>query len=264
MDLGIAGRKALVCGASAGLGLACAQALAREGVALVIVARTEGPLREAAAALQVLALTCRTPAPVVWVAADVTTAEGRARIFSQHSDFDIVITNAGGPPPGDFRHWDRDTWLRALDANMLAPIEIIRQTVDGMMARGFGRIINITSSAVKSPVDGLGLSTGARSGLTGFVAGLARSTVAKGVTINNLLPGTFDTARLAGNFAAQALREGSSAEAVRQARINKHPARRLGRPDEFGATCAFLCSAHAGYVNGQNVLMDGGSFSGTF
>ena len=259
MDLGIAGRKALVCGASAGLGFACAQALAREGVALVIVARTEAPLREAAATLQALGA-----APVAWVAADVTTSEGRERIFSQHGDFDIVVTNAGGPPPGDFRNWDRDTWLRALDANMLTPIEIIRQTVDGMMARGFGRIINITSSAVKSPVDGLGLSTGARSGLTGFVAGLARTTVANGVTINNLLPGTFDTARLAGNFAAQAKRDGGDAEAIRQARIAKHPARRLGRPDEFGATCAFLCSAHAGYINGQNVLMDGGSFSGTF
>ena len=259
MDLGIAGRKALVCGASAGLGLACAQALAREGVALVIVARTEAPLREAAAALQALG-----SAPVAWVVADVTTVEGRELIFSQHGDFDIVITNAGGPPPGDFRNWDRDTWLRALDANMLTPIEIIRQTVDGMMARGFGRIINITSSAVKSPVDGLGLSTGARSGLTGFVAGLARTTVARGVTINNVLPGTFDTARLADNFAAQAKREGGDADAIRQARIAKHPARRLGHPDEFGATCAFLCSAHAGYINGQNVLMDGGSFSGTF
>ena len=259
MDLGIAGRKALVCGASAGLGFACAQALAREGVALVIVARTEAPLREAAATLLSLG-----SAPVAWVAADVTTPEGRERIFSQHGDFDIVITNAGGPPPGDFRNWDRDTWLRALDANMLTPIEIIRQTVDGMMARGFGRIINITSSAVKSPVDGLGLSTGARSGLTGFVAGLARTTVAHGVTINNLLPGTFDTQRLAGNFAAQALREGGDADAIRQARIAKHPAKRLGRPDEFGATCAFLCSAHAGYINGQNVLMDGGAFSGTF
>ena len=259
MDFGIAGRKALVCGASAGLGLACAQALAREGVELVIVARTESTLQEAAAALQSLG-----SAPVHWLAADVTTADGRDRIFAAHPDFDIVITNAGGPPPGDFRHWDRDTWLRALDANMLTPIDIIRRTVDGMMARGFGRIINITSSAVKAPVDGLGLSTGARSGLTGFVAGLARSTVAKGVTINNLLPGTFDTQRLAGNFAAQAKRDGTDAEAVRQQRISKHPAKRLGRPEEFGAACAFLCSAYAGYINGQNLLMDGGSFPGTF
>ena len=259
MDFGISGRKALVCGASAGLGLACAKALAMEGVELVIVARTEVPLRIAAEALATTA-----PAQVHWVAADVTTEEGRARIFAAHPVFDIVVTNAGGPPPGDFRNWNRDTWLAALDANMLAPIAIIRQLVDGMMERGFGRIVNITSSAVKAPVDGLGLSTGARSGLTGFVAGLARSTVARGVTINNLLPGTFDTARLAGNFAAQAKRDGGNADAVRAARIAKHPARRLGQPQEFGAACAFLCSAHAGYINGQNLLLDGGSFAGTW
>jgi 3-oxoacyl-[acyl-carrier protein] reductase len=264
MDFGIAGRKALVCGASAGLGLACARALAVEGVELVIVARTEAPLRAAAEALAAEALAATASAPVHWVAADVTTDEGRARIFATHPAFDIVVTNAGGPPPGDFRNWSRDTWLAALDANMLAPIAIIRQVVDGMMAHGFGRIVNITSSAVKSPVDGLGLSTGARSGLTGFVAGLARSTVAQGVTINNLLPGTFDTARLAGNFAAQARRDGRDVDAVRAARIAKHPARRLGRPEEFGAACAFLCSAHAGYINGQNLLLDGGSFGGVF
>jgi 3-oxoacyl-[acyl-carrier protein] reductase len=257
MDLGIAGKKALVCGASSGLGLACAKALVREGVNVVVVARTEGPLREAAAELS-----CIGAGTVAWVAADVTCEEGRARIFQVHPDFDIVVTNAGGPPPGDFRQWERDTWIAALDANMLAPIAIIKATVDGMMARGFGRIINITSSAVKAPVDGLGLSNGARAGLTGFVAGLARSTVGRGVTINNLLPGTFDTARLAGNFAAAARREGSTAEAVRAARIAKHPAKRLGQPDELGNTCAYLCSVHAGYINGQNVLLDGGSFPG--
>jgi 3-oxoacyl-[acyl-carrier protein] reductase len=258
MDMGIKGRKALVCGASAGLGFACAQALGREGVELVIVARTEAPLREAAAALQ-----AQCSAPVHWVAADVTTDDGRARIFAAHPDFDILVTNAGGPAPGDFRTWERDTWIAALDANMLAPIALIRQVVDGMMGRGFGRIVNITSSAVKSPVDGLGLSTGARSGLTGFVAGLARSTIARGVTINNILPGTFDTQRLAGNFAAQARREGKDVETVRATRLAKHPAHRFGQPGEFGAACAFLCSAHAGYINGQNLLMDGGSFSGT-
>ena len=257
MDLGIAGKKALVCGASAGLGFACAQALVREGVEVVIVARTEGPLRDAADALRSL-----QAADVHWVAADVTTAEGRARVLAVHPEFDIVVTNAGGPPPGDFRNWDRDVWLKALDANMLAPIELIKATLDGMMARGFGRILNITSSAVKAPVDGLGLSNGARSGLTGFVAGLARSTVAHGVTINNLLPGTFDTARLASNFAAQAQREGRSVDEVRSARLQKHPAHRLGQPSELGATCAFLCSVHAGYINGQNVLLDGGSFAG--
>ncbi|MCB2006123.1 MAG: SDR family oxidoreductase [Burkholderiaceae bacterium] len=259
MDMGIAGRKALVCGASAGLGLACATALAREGVEVVIVARTEAPLQEAATRLAGL-----STAPVHAVAADVTQEAGRARILAAHPSFDILVTNAGGPPPGDFRQWEREQWVAALDANMLAPIALIRALVDGMMERGFGRIVNITSSAVKAPVDGLGLSTGARSGLTGFVAGLARSTVARGVTINNLLPGTFDTARLAGNFAAQARREGRDADDVRAARIAKHPARRLGQPEEFGAACTFLCSAHAGYINGQNLLLDGGSFGGVF
>ncbi len=259
MDLGIAGRKALVCGASAGLGLACATALAREGVQLVIAARTEAPLLAAASELARI-----SSAAVHAVVADVTTEAGRARILADHPAFDILVTNAGGPPPGDFRQWEREHWLAALDANMLAPIALIRALVDGMMARSFGRIVNITSSAVKAPVDGLGLSTGARSGLTGFVAGLARSTVAQGVTINNLLPGTFDTARLAGNFAAQASRLGLETEQVRAQRIAKHPAKRLGRPEEFGAACAFLCSAHAGYINGQNLLLDGGSFGGVF
>jgi len=257
MDLGIAGKKALVCGASAGLGYACAQALVQEGVDVLIVARTEAPLQQAATRLRALGA-----GGVMALAADVTTEAGRASIFAAQSDFDMVVTNAGGPAPGDFRQWDRDTWVRAIEANMLAPIEIIKATIDGMMARGFGRIVNITSSAVKSPVDGLGLSNGARSALTGFVAGLARSTVARGVTINNLLPGTFDTARLAGNFEAAARRAGRSVEQVVADRLAKHPAHRFGQPSELGATCAFLCSVHAGYINGQNVLLDGGSFLG--
>jgi len=259
MDLRIAGKKALVCGASAGLGYACAEALAREGVYVVIVARTPATLTQAAINLRAIG-----GGNVATVAADVTTAEGRARIFGEHSDFDILVTNAGGPPPGDFRQWDRETWIKALDANMLAPIELIKSTVDGMMARGFGRIVNITSSAVKAPVDGLGLSNGARSGLTGFVAGLARSTVSQGVTINNLLPGTFDTARLASNFAAQAKREGITPEAARSNRLAKHPAHRFGRAEELGHTCAYLCSMYAGYINGQSILLDGGSFPGVF
>ncbi|MEY2781843.1 MAG: hypothetical protein RL307_1547 [Pseudomonadota bacterium] len=260
MNLGIAGKRALVCGASAGLGLACAQALAAEGVALVMVARTEDRLQQAAQdILKANPNTC-----IDTVAADVTRAEGRARIFEAFSDFDIVITNAAGPKPGDFRQWDRQTWIDAMDANMLAPIEIIKATVDPMMARGWGRIVNLTSSAVKSPVDGLGLSTGARSALTGFVAGLARSTIAHGVTINNLLPGTFDTQRLESNFAAQAQREGRSVQEVKSARLDKHPAHRFGQPSELGHTCAFLCSVHAAYINGQNILLDGGSFSGVF
>lgn len=260
MDLGIKGKKALVCGASSGLGLACAQALVAEGVHVVIVARTEGNLQEAQQQL----LQLPGAGEVDYVAADVSTAEGRSRIFATHPNFDIVVTNAGGPPPGDFRNWESSDWYKAIDANMLAPIEIIKATVDHMMERGWGRIINITSSAVKSPLDGLGLSIGARSGLTGFVSGLARTTIARGVTINNILPGTFDTARLAGNFEAQAQREGKDVEAVRQARLVKHPAHRFGLPAELGHTCAYLCSVHAGYINAQNILLDGGSFAGVF
>jgi 3-oxoacyl-[acyl-carrier protein] reductase len=259
MDLGIAGKKALVCGASAGLGYACAQALVSEGVDVLIVARTEAPLQAAAEQLRALG-----GGQVQALAADVTSAEGRERIFAHSRDFDILITNAGGPPPGDFRQWQRQDWLAAIDANMLAPIELIKATVEGMRSRGFGRIVNITSSAVKSPIDQLGLSNGARAGLTGFVAGLARSTVADGVTINNLLPGTFETARLASNFEAAAKRQGMDAPQLIGQRLARHPAHRFGRPDELGRTCAFLCSVHAGYINGQNILMDGGSFPGTF
>jgi 3-oxoacyl-[acyl-carrier protein] reductase len=259
MDLGIVGKKALVCGASAGLGYACAQALVSEGVDVLIVARTEAPLQAAAEQLRALG-----GGQVQALAADVTSAEGRDRIFAHSCDFDILITNAGGPPPGDFRQWQRQDWLAAIDANMLAPIELIKATVEGMRARGFGRIVNITSSAVKSPIDQLGLSNGARAGLTGFVAGLARSTVADGVTINNLLPGTFETARLASNFEAAAKRQGMDAPQLIAQRLARHPAHRFGRPEELGRTCAFLCSVHAGYINGQNILMDGGSFPGSF
>lgn len=259
MDLGITGRKALVCGGSSGLGFACAQALLAEGVEVVIVARTESKLRDASARLSIPGM------PIVqWVVADITHAGARDDLFKHHPEFDILVTNASGPPPGDFRHWNRDAWLRALDTNMLAPIELIKAVLDGMMRRGFGRIVNITSSGVKAPLQALGLSNGARSGLTGFVAGLARSTVASGVTINNLLPGAIDTARLASNFAARAQREGKTTEAVVEARLREHPAARFGRPEEVGHACAFLCSAHAGYINGQNLLIDGGSYLGVF
>ncbi|MBQ0920323.1 SDR family oxidoreductase, partial [Hydrogenophaga aromaticivorans] len=179
--------------------------------------------------------------------------------------FDIVVTNAGGPPPGDFRQWGREEWLKAVDANMLTPIELIKATVDGMAQRGFGRIVNITSSAVKAPIDILGLSNGARSGLTGFVAGVARSGIAaQGVTINNLLPGKFDTDRLKGTLAGAASKSGKSVDEVRAVQIAQVPARRFGTPDEFGAICAFLCSQQAGYLNGQNILPDGGLYPGTF
>jgi 3-oxoacyl-[acyl-carrier protein] reductase len=262
MDLGIAGKWALVCGASKGLGLGCAQALVRDGVNVLIVARGAEALQAAAAGLKTQAKGCE----VLAVAADITTVAGRAAVFAQRKDFDIVVTNAGGPPPGDFRDWDRDAWIKAVDANMLTPIELIKATVDGMAARGFGRIINITSSAVKAPIDILGLSNGARSGLTGFVAGVARNPklAAAGVTLNNLLPGAFDTDRLKATMSGAAQKTGKSIDEVAEARKKTIPAQRFGTSEEFGAICAFLCSRHAGYINGQNVLADGGTFPGTF
>ena len=264
MDLGIVGKWALVCGASKGLGFGCAQALVREGAHVLIVARGAEALQAAAAKL--IADSARpSSAEVLFVAADITTVEGRAAVFAVRTDFDIVVTNAGGPPPGDFRDWDRDVWIKAVDANMLTPIELIKATVDGMAARGFGRIINITSSAVKAPIDILGLSNGARSGLTGFVAGVARSKLAsQGVTLNNLLPGAFDTDRLRGNMAGAAQKTGQPIEAVMEARRKNIPAQRFGNAEEFGAICAFLCSQHAGYMTGQNVLADGGAYPGTY
>jgi len=264
MDMGIAGKWALVCGASKGLGLGCAQALLREGVNVLIVARGAEVLQQSAARL--MADSARPAAAGVQsVAADITTTEGRAAVFAVRKDFDMVVTNAGGPPTGDFRDWDREAWIKAVDANMLTPIELIKATVDGMAARGFGRIVNITSSAVKAPIDILGLSNGARSGLTGFVAGVARSKLAaQGVTINNLLPGAFDTDRLQGTMKGAADKTGQSLEAVMDARRKNIPAQRFGTPEEFGGICAFLCSMHAGYMTGQNVLADGGAFPGTF
>ena len=276
MDLGIAGKWALVCGASKGLGRGCAEALVREGVNLVVNARNADELQrtaahliaEGAAAAGVRGQNSSKP-QVLAVAADITTPEGRAAAFGVAGGpgrgFDIVLANAGGPPPGDFRGWDREAWISAVDANMLTPIELIRATVDGMAARGFGRIVNITSSAVKAPIDILGLSNGARSGLTGFVAGVARSAIAaRGVTLNNLLPGKFDTDRLAGTISAAAAKAGRSVDDVRRAQQAQIPAGRYGTPQEFGAICAFLCSVHAGYITGQNVLADGGAYPGTF
>ena len=264
MDLGIAGKWALVCGASKGLGLGCAQALLHEGVNVLIVARGASVL-EATATKLIADGERPAGAQVLFVAADITTVEGRAAVFAVRKDFDIVVTNAGGPPPGDFRNWDRDAWLKAVDANMLTPIELIKATVDGMAARGFGRIVNITSSSVKAPIDILGLSNGARSGLTGFVAGVARTKLAaQGVTINNLLPGAFDTDRLKGTMKGAAEKTGQPLEAVLDARRKTIPAQRFGTPEEFGAICAFLCSVQAGYMTGQNVLADGGAYPGTY
>ena len=264
MDLGIAGKWALVCGASKGLGFGCAQALVQEGVNVLIVARSADVLAASAAKL-IADYAFPASTQVLFVAADITTVEGRAAVFAVRRDFDIVVTNAGGPPPGDFRDWDREVWIKAVDANMLTPIELIKATVDGMAARGFGRIINITSSAVKSPIDFLGLSNGARSGLTGFVAGVARTKIAaQGVTINNLLPGLFDTDRIKSTLAGAAKKQGVDVSVITDARRQTIPAKRLGTPAEFGAICAFLCSTHAGYINGQNVLADGGAFPGTY
>ena len=264
MDLGIKGKWALVCGASKGLGFGCAQALVREGVHVIIVARGAEVLQ--AAATQLLAdPACPAGTEVLHVAADITTPEGRAAVFQVRQDFDIVITNAGGPPPGDFRQWDRDTWIKAVDANMLTPIELIKATVDGMAARGFGRIVNITSSAVKAPIDVLGLSNGARSGLTGFVAGASRSKIAsQGVTMNNLLPGKYDTDRIRATLPAMAQQQGKTVDEMRAFHHAQIPAGRYGSPQEFGAICAFLCSQHAAYITGQNVLADGGAYPGTF
>src|SRR2546427_10481716 len=256
MDLGIRGRNAIVCASSRGLGKACAMSLAREGVNLTLMARTKDALEAAAKEIR-----DATGVRVTAVAGDVTTEAGRAALLTACPAPDILVNNAGGPPPGDFRDWDRDAWIKAVDANMLTPIELIKGTVDGMAARGFGRIVNITSSSVKSPIDILGLSNGARSGLTGFVAGVARSKLAaQGVTINNLLPGAFDTDRLRGTMNGAAQKSGQPLEAVMDARRKNIPAQRFGTPEEFGAICAFLCSTQAAYMTGQNVLADGGAY----
>ncbi len=257
MDLGIAGKRALVCGGSRGLGFGCANALVREHVDVTIVARDAAKLLDAERTLSGMAA-----GRVQSVQADVTTPTGRQAMLAACPAPDILINNAGGPPPGDFRTWDRDVWLAALDANMLAPIELIRATVDGMMERGFGRIINITSHMVKEPVAVLGLSNGARAGLTGFVAGVAREVVSRGVTVNNLLPGQFDTDRLRSNHEKFAARMNKSPEQQREAARHSIPAQRFGSADEFGAVCAFLCSQHAGYMTGQNILLDGGQYRG--
>lgn len=259
MDLGIRGKTALVCGASRGLGRGCAEALAAEGVQVTLVARNPDVLMATAAHIE-----RASNVTVNIVACDITTVEGRREALAACPQPDILITNAGGPPTGDFRDWSRDDWIAALDANMLTPIELIKATVDGMIARGFGRIVNITSSSVKAPIDALGLSNGARSGLTGFVAGLARKTVLHNVTINNLLPGNFDTDRLAANIAAAARASGTDVDAARDARLLQIPARRFGTTAEFGAVCAFLCSGHASFMTGQNILLDGGAYPGTF
>ena len=259
MDLGIRGRTALVCAASKGLGKGCAIALAREGVNLVITARGKEELDATAAELRK-----NFGVTVTSIAGDITTAEGRNAALAAAPAPDILVNNAGGPPPGDFRDWDRDAWVKAVEANMITPILMIRAVVDGMIARKFGRVVNITSGAVKAPIPELGLSNGARTGLTGFIAGLSRTTVRHNVTINNLLPGPFETDRLRSNLEFNAKKLGKTAAELRKARTEANPAGRFGTIEEFGDACAYLCSAQAGFITGQNLLMDGGAYPGTF
>ena len=258
MDLGISGRAAIVCGASKGLGKGCAMALAQEGVRVWLNARDAATLERAAQEIR-----AATGAEVTPVAADATTAEGRAVLMRACPDPDILVTNAGGPPPGDFRNWDEADWHRALQNNMVAHILTIRAVIDGMIARRFGRIVNITSAAVKAPYPSLGLSNGARAGLTGFVAGLAREVAKHGVTINNLLPGSHETDRLRAIVAREAEAEGVPFETALANAKADEIAGRFGTSEEFGAVCAFLCSAHTGYITGQNLLVDGGQYRGT-
>lgn len=258
MDTGLKGKRALVCAASKGLGRACAMALAAEGVDVTITARTAGPLEATAAEIRAL-----HGVAVTTVAGDITTEAGRAAALAACPDPDILINNAGGPPPGDFRTWERDDWIAALDANMLTPIFLIRGVVDGMIARGFGRIVNITSGSVKSPIAAIGLSNGARAGLTGFIGGLSRQVARHNVTINGLLPGPFLTDRLRSNTRADAEAAGRDVDEVLKERAKATPAGRVGDPAEFGAACVFLCSASSGLIVGQNLLLDGGAFNST-
>jgi len=258
MDLGITGKKAIVCAASKGLGKACAVSLAREGADVIICARTADDIEAAAAEINGLGGGTATA-----VACDITTDEGRAAVLAACPAPDILVNNAGGPPTGDFRDWGREEWIAAIDANMLTAIFLIKATVDGMIERKFGRIVNITSSAVKAPIDILGLSNGARAGLTGFVAGIARKTVRDNVTINAILPGSFDTDRLRGNMEVLAGKAGRAVDEVSAERAAGNPAGRFGQPEEFGELCAYICSAQAGYITGQNLLIDGGAYPGT-
>ncbi len=257
MDLGIKGRKAIICAASKGLGKACAMALSREGVDVVIAAR-------GAEALEATAKEIRneTGGKVTAVVADVTTRQGRAALLNACKEPDILITNAGGPPHGDFREFDVDDWIKALNTNMIPAIEPIKATIDPMIARKFGRIVNITSRAVKEPGSNLPLSNGARAGLTGFASSVARDVAEHNVIMNNLLPGSFETDRLRSGINEMVKKTGKSAEELRKWGVSRIPARRIGDPEEFGAMCAYLCSVHVGYMVAQNIMMDGGEYPG--
>ncbi len=256
MELGIKGKRALVCASSKGLGLGCARALAAEGVDLIMNARGVEALEASAAAIRE-----EFGVKVEAIACDVTTPEGQAKLIEAAQGVDILVNNAGGPPPGMWTDWDRDDFISALDANMLAPIALIKALVPGMMERGWGRVVNITSVSVKSPIPVLGLSNAARAGLTGYVAGTARQVAGAGVTINNLLPGIHATDRAVSLDTAVTQQQGITMEEAQAQRAATIPAGRYGTADEFGATCAFLCSHHAGFIVGQNVLLDGGAFA---
>ena len=259
MDLGIAGRKAIVCASSRGLGFACAKALAQAGCEVVINGRDQEKLTTAATELKKA-----TGATVTPVTADVASPDGQKALFSVCSEPDILVNNNAGPPPRDFRELDRQKLLDGVTANMVVAIELTQKVIDPMIARKFGRIVNITSGSVRMPLAGLDLSSGARAGLTAFLAGVARSVAAANVTINFMLPGVFATDRLRTYIDTMAKKKGLSADAALAERVSTVPARRVGQPDEFGATCAFLCSAQAGYITGQNILIDGGAFPGAF
>lgn len=258
MDLGIKGKRALVCAASKGLGRGCAMALAEAGVDLVINARGEEALQKTAEEIRTT-----YGVTVVAVAADITTEEGRAAVLDAAGDIDILVNNAGGPPPGMWTDWDREDFIKALDANMLAPIAMIKALVPQMMERGWGRVVNITSQSVKSPIPQLGLSNSARAGLTGYVAGTSRQVAPYGVIINNMLPGIHATDRAKSLDQGVAESTGIDVDQARENRQQTIPARRYGTAEEFGATCAFLCSQHAGFIVGQNILLDGGAVNAT-
>ncbi|MEX1236306.1 MAG: SDR family oxidoreductase [Roseovarius sp.] len=256
MDMGLNGKRALVCASSKGLGLGCARSLAAEGVHLVMNARGQDALEAAADTIR-----AEFGVEVTTVVCDITTQEGQAAVLEAAGDLDILVTNAGGPPPGVWSDWDRDDFIKALDANMLTPITLMKAVLPGMMERGWGRIVNITSQSVRAPIPALGLSNAARTGLTGYVAGTARQVAPKGVTINNLLPGIHATDRAVQLDGGVAEAEGITMQEARERRYAGIPARRYGTADEFGAACAFLCSAQAGFIVGQNLLLDGGATS---
>lgn len=258
MDLGIRGKRALVCASSKGLGRGCAEALAAAGVDLVLNARGSEALAATAAEIRRV-----HDVEVIAVAADITSEEGRAKVLEAAGQVDILVTNAGGPPPGLWSDWGREDFIKALDGNMLTPIALMQAVLPGMMARGWGRVVNITSQSVKAPIAQLGLSNAARTGLTGFVAGTSRQVAGKGVTINNLLPGIHDTDRATALDQGVSKAQGVSMDEARRARAATIPAQRYGTSAEFGAACAFLCSVHAGFIVGQNILLDGGATNAT-